>query len=568
MDKHCCDNCDSHSIVFYKNWKRKHLATTYNFLYEMRFIQTLYFPRSADLLYDGLGWYRPEFHLMGWALSCLQLLKYYNNVELYTTDEGARWLIDLLGLPYTKVHTDLANFSLPHPKLWALPKVYTYSLQEKPFLHVDGDVFLFERLPHRLLEGELICQNIEKGTDYYISAQKQIMQNFCYFPSMVKNDFCHKQTLYAVNAGLLGGNDLNFFRRYTKEAFTYVDTNFNFLKYIDIQKFNIFFEQHLFYSMSCHEGKYITCLDENIYDDNGYRNIGSIDEAPYVEKYIHLLGNFKKREISCFNMAEKLRVLYPDYYYKILSLFIDNGVPVFSDIYTFDNVENYHILENTSQTVFKIGKLQGGSLLRLPSFSSNFVKEIKMELKKLMGDKWTDNQWLFADFLKFKEHVLAMEDELSIYSGDYFYGRDFFSNTWVEPFLTKDTDSLLKNVFVRTKGIRIIPSEYDWAGFFQKKYKKGVDYYDNLDVLKKGRFYNLLIPNINKGVWAYDIDEFDGILLEKCKKRISLKEILNECSSYFDADVINNQYYKYQHYIINEIANLVKMKAIMCINKE
>ena len=142
----------------------------------MNFIQTLYINADKDPFKDSCGWAAPEFHLMGWALSCLQLHKLYGNISLYANSPAARLLIDTLRLPYSNVHLTHDNLNLIHPDLWAFTKIYTHSLQEQPFLHIDGDIFLFKPFDSGILEGELIAQNIELGTEYcYIPAQKEVM---------------------------------------------------------------------------------------------------------------------------------------------------------------------------------------------------------------------------------------------------------------------------------------------------------------------------------------------------------------------------------------------------------
>jgi hypothetical protein len=117
----------------------------------MNFIQTLYIPQTKDLVRDAFGWASPEYHLMSWALSCLQLKQLYKKVYLYANTPAARLLIDDLQLPYTDAFCTHDKLILPHKELWALPKIYTYQLQEEPFLHIDGDVFLFDYLPESLL---------------------------------------------------------------------------------------------------------------------------------------------------------------------------------------------------------------------------------------------------------------------------------------------------------------------------------------------------------------------------------------------------------------------------------
>ena len=147
----------------------------------MNLIQTFYIDNSKDPFRDAFGWAAPEYHLMGWALSCLQLHTLYGKISLYANSQAAHLLIDMLQLPYAELNLAHDGLTLIHPDLWALPKVYTYSLQEQPFLHVDGDVFLFNLFNSDLFKGELIAQNVEVATEnYYATTQKGLMRNFTF----------------------------------------------------------------------------------------------------------------------------------------------------------------------------------------------------------------------------------------------------------------------------------------------------------------------------------------------------------------------------------------------------
>ena len=187
----------------------------------MYFIQTLYMNTTKDPFCDSFGWIAPEYHLMGWALSCLQLHKLYGSITLYANSPAAGLLLDTLQLPFNSLILVHDQLTLPHPDLWALPKIYTYSLQEKPFLHVDGDVFLFEPLDSGLLDSDLVAQNKEVATEhYYFPAQKALMCHFSFFPPCVKKDFESGKPIHACNAGILGGNNISFYRDYTALTLT------------------------------------------------------------------------------------------------------------------------------------------------------------------------------------------------------------------------------------------------------------------------------------------------------------------------------------------------------------
>jgi len=293
----------------------------------MNFIQTLYIESGKDPFRDSFGWAAPEYHLMGWALSCLQLNEVYGKVVLYANSQAARLLIDAMQLPYSAIHLTHDKLTLPHPALWALSKIYTYSIQEHPFLHIDGDVFLFKPLHPKLLNGELIAQNVEVATEkLYIPAQKLLMQYLEFFPPCVKKDFEGNMPIRACNAGVLGGNNLSFFRDYTDAAFDYVYKNMNILKYMNINMFNVFFEQHLFYALAREKDISVRVVFGDMIEDFGYEHLGNFHEVPFNRSYLHLIGPFKRDELTCISMAAKLRELYPDYYDRTVALFRNRNI--------------------------------------------------------------------------------------------------------------------------------------------------------------------------------------------------------------------------------------------------
>ena len=101
---------------------------------------------KENLLGIQAGWLSCEYHWMSWALSCLQAKSVFGSINLVTDKAGKEILVDLLQLPYTNVSTALqTTLDDYHPGLWALAKIYTYSIQTDPFLHLDGDVFLWQK---------------------------------------------------------------------------------------------------------------------------------------------------------------------------------------------------------------------------------------------------------------------------------------------------------------------------------------------------------------------------------------------------------------------------------------
>ena len=108
-------------------------------------------------------WLSERHHLFAWVLSVLQASRHYPDTCLSTDSRGAELLVDALGLPFRQVDLALDALDAPgnDPQWWVLGKLATYAAQTRPFLHLDGDVFLWKALPARVTGAGLFAQNPE-----------------------------------------------------------------------------------------------------------------------------------------------------------------------------------------------------------------------------------------------------------------------------------------------------------------------------------------------------------------------------------------------------------------------
>src|SRR5579872_1836055 len=196
----------------------------------MKIVQSFWtkpFLQLGDTLMDTRlngGWPGRRYNYFSWALSCLQLRKFYADVELVTDDLGQFLLIEKLGLPYSNVSLGLNSLSGYNPCLWALGKIKAYSIQENPFLHVDNDVFIWNAFDHRITGASLVAQNLETTIEDTARTLAQVCKRFSYIPPCLQ-DLEGLKTLQYSNAGLLGGTDVSFFARYTGEIFDFLHRN-------------------------------------------------------------------------------------------------------------------------------------------------------------------------------------------------------------------------------------------------------------------------------------------------------------------------------------------------------
>ncbi len=123
-------------------------------------------------------------------------------------------------LPYTDVIVSLDCLNHYNPNLWALAKIKAYQSIKEPFIHVDGDVFIWTKIDESLRDHELIVQNEETTTDYYGKMWRDIRHAISYMPEEMKRYDLHIDNK-AYNMGIFGGTDIDFIQRYTYKAFDF-----------------------------------------------------------------------------------------------------------------------------------------------------------------------------------------------------------------------------------------------------------------------------------------------------------------------------------------------------------
>ena len=267
----------------------------------------------------SFGWLSSKYHYLGWILSANQLRKFYDDVTLYTDEKGYKILIEKLKLPYSSVEVVLDSLNNYNEDLWALSKIKTYSLNTSPFLHVDGDVFIWKEFNEELLNKPLIAQNIETTTEYYWKMWNQIRPFLSYIPKEI-HFFDNQLHNKAFNMGIFGGNDIEFISKYCHRSFEFVDKNKDSLPVGTSFNFNIFFEQVLLYEMALKNNKKVSFLiNENI-GDNEYKGFGNFEEIPEDRTYLHLLGFFKRQHLVCNKLDIYVQKYYPEHYYHIENL--------------------------------------------------------------------------------------------------------------------------------------------------------------------------------------------------------------------------------------------------------
>jgi hypothetical protein len=294
---------------------------------------------QSDLHLTG-GWLSAEYHWMAWALSVLQLRRFYDRVELVTDNRGKNILIDQLQLPYTSVRTDLETSLQSYPQdLWALAKIYTYGIQQEPFLHVDGDIFIWKPFELAIEQAPLVAQNLEIEFPFYREPLATLKKKFKNVPSCMMTELAMMQQIRSSNAGVLGGNNIDFFTEYKRLAFGIVEDNRTRLTKVPYNLLNICIEQFLYHCLSKEKQIPITyVIDDQGQFDPTYPDFASFHNVPFATWFIHCMANYKRQELVVWHMANRLRQDYPTYYYRILRLCQQADVTLHNPVYQYDEL--------------------------------------------------------------------------------------------------------------------------------------------------------------------------------------------------------------------------------------
>jgi hypothetical protein len=267
------------------------------------------FPQSCWLSDNpNGGWLSTKFHLMGWALSAFSIQKHQSAPHLITNQQGADLLLGQLQLPYTNVSLALQTFQNPYPHCWVLKKLLAYSLQDEPFVHIDGDAFLFEPLPSHLLAAPLVAQNYEYNHPYYLNAFQEV-QAFTYLPTYLKPE--PNGRISGVNAGIIGGQNTQFFKDLYAQVLEFLAKNQKHLAQVNSEDFNVFLEQYFFKQYATHRQEAVGYLLPDEYGYPCHYQLDRFQDLPKHCPYLHLM-NYKRNPTACEQMAQRLYLESPE----------------------------------------------------------------------------------------------------------------------------------------------------------------------------------------------------------------------------------------------------------------
>ncbi|MDB4919739.1 MAG: hypothetical protein JWQ54_1722 [Mucilaginibacter sp.] len=514
------------------------------------------------------GWLSCEYHWMSWALSCLQAKKTFGEVSLVTDLKGKQILIDQLQLPYSHVSTQLEGaLDHYHPSLWALAKIYTYSIQTGPFLHLDGDVFIWQKPDDKFLNSRLAAQNLDKNLEFYTNALNEINDHFIHIPSsLLKKSYEHRD-VYGSNAGLLGGNDLEFFKTYCEQAFKFVDENKASLDKVNTGSLNFIFEQYLFCRLAAEANISVSYYGKMV-DNPVFKDYIKFEDHPHTQM-VHPVGGFKKYHHVCDHVAKKLRNDYPDYYYRVINMVRSAGVNMRSAIYVspllhLDELlplaekslapkKNEPLFERTNAAIEYLNKKYP---LKLSSLKTHISRNEFIKQVKLMLPGSAERNCLLEIFrIESTTNSLLKKLYASQTAITGLYKAELKKYKQIQDVFSLPESELLKIEIDRPEHYKLLSTGWNWKLDYKEQVHALIERNFNEE---KSSLHVLLIPDELPGsIKEYYLDELDLVIFDTLKDTFTIGDILPEMKQYFSLDEIEEDYSTFKQLIISTIKGIL-----------
>lgn len=259
--------------------------------------------------------------IMMFIYSMLWSAKWFDKVELNTDNYGYN-IFRSFETEKIKIKNTLNNFEdLDSYLFWAYPKIFSLTLQDEPFIHIDGDIFIFRKLKDTLFSGDFGFQNLEET--YFKRTYEKIVK-FCDSVLKTKPIEWNPNLNSSINCGLMyfkNPEDAKYFHDQIKKYFIDLDQEIadkikKELKEIiktTYVTYPLVFEQ---YYLNCllreKEVNYLLDLEQVKKEEQGELTI---------QGYVHLIED-KNNPIYLNNIELRFQLEFPDEYklFKNLNL--------------------------------------------------------------------------------------------------------------------------------------------------------------------------------------------------------------------------------------------------------
>ncbi|MCF2494306.1 DUF6734 family protein [Dyadobacter chenhuakuii] len=484
----------------------------------MKIVQSTWFPDKNDI--SG-RWSSEKSMLYNLNLSYIMLKKFYSDIELHTDNIGYQILVKELGLQYSNVVIDLERPSFSElcsfniEPYWVLKKLFIYSQQHTPFIHVDNDVYLFRQFSEKITKSALCAQNIEINS-YYTDALETIQQKFTYVPNWLKQ--ASKDNCHAVNAGIIGGNNFHLFGLYFQEVVELLERNRDKLTEISVGNMNIFLEQCMFKIYADYHDASFEYQIDFVYKDKFSYNAYKIHDAPKLSTYIHVM--------SCKSNSTVQEAIAKTLYYEDQNAFTkckylseyrfkkDNKEKISNELLFGNSEDLRHHFYRTEAIASEISEDIKINFENLDSIESSVRKNqylLPINLYELIVDAY------YFEYQRYKFALLAVNNPLNYYYDNYVKAKRML-----------DSSAFMDCTYSIPDTVTLLSTRWLWAQKNEFATSSVDDFKDNVN--KSSNYFETLVyyyPEQEK-IKEQELDPINSLIYEYASHSMTTRSIIDK----------------------------------------
>ena len=275
------------------------------------------------------AWGTERNHRLAWILSFECARRHYPSTALVTDDDGARLLVDGLGLEFDSVSLGLNQLDRRDSTWWTAGKLVAISEQDQPFVHLDPDVFLWAPLPAALTGSPVFTQNPEPyaagGTYYRPEVMEAALESV--EGAWLPEEWRWYRTPGAVPrgecCGVVGGTNTSFLRHYARQGLRLISEPANrapLAALPDRHDLTITLEQYLLAAcIEFHRGRACSPYRDVAIDHlfSSWAEAGDAQRAADVG-FTHLIAYTKRDPAVVRRLERRVAAQYPARYERCL----------------------------------------------------------------------------------------------------------------------------------------------------------------------------------------------------------------------------------------------------------
>ncbi|MEO1053122.1 MAG: DUF6734 family protein [Bacteroidota bacterium] len=482
--------------------------------------------------HENAGWPSHEMSLISMAYSCLQAKSLGFSINLVTDPFGRHICNDVLNLPYNKIETlfpETNDFCNDQFFLFPIFKIQAYAAQHEPFIHIDNDVFLFNRNVFPDSSPSLITQNQELDLAFYANGLEEINNSFHYIPKLFKG--ANGTEMKAFNAGVIGGTDIDFFKRFEKEALHFAEQNAAHFAAAEHNNFLPILEQLLFSAMAQEESKAVHTIFEAKVADVKYLSLSQLENAPEKAHYIHPVSSNKNIPAFCETLIKKFKSAYPEYYHRIIAYCRKNDKRLLFPVTEYeagliDESRFGDKIKDMAQKLPRMNLLY--KTLVNPGGDPDLDKLFRNPSRKRLG---SGKLLRFADILRTELKVadFTREMDFSDFGQDIAKEEKGFST--ISKYWQNGYSHDLSLQLTLNPRAKVIENRWCWNGTHQ-----GWDPMDNFNQDPE-YFRSVVLVNIYQGtIEDFNLEPLDMVILEVFEEEQIIESSLEAIKAYFDEE--------------------------------